>query len=245
MSDLHGLSGAYAVDGLDDLERARFERHLAECQDCRDEVAGLVEATALLAEETALAPPPELRDRVLAEVATVRPLPPIVSNVTFSIGSTRAPRRRLVAGLAAAVVLAVAGVGVAAWHPWTDETSSSPTAAERVLAAPDAASETLTFPGGARAKLVRSASLHQAVIVTTAMPSAPGGDVYQLWYAQPDEGMVSAGLMPRKADQTVLLDGDAATATAVGITVEPTGGSDQPTSDPIALFDFTKLVPVA
>ena len=31
MSDLHGLSGAYAVDGLDDLERARFERHLAEC----------------------------------------------------------------------------------------------------------------------------------------------------------------------------------------------------------------------
>ncbi len=46
MSDLHGLSGAYAVDALDDLERARFERHLAECEDCRAEVASLVEAAS-------------------------------------------------------------------------------------------------------------------------------------------------------------------------------------------------------
>ena len=242
MSDLHGLSGAYAVDALDDLERARFERHLAECEDCRAEVASLVEAASLLTETTALTPPPELRDRVLAEVAMVRPLPPVVF---VEESRARAPRRRLVAGLAAAGVLAVAGVGVAAWHPWTDETSASPTAAERVLAAPDAASETLTFPGGARAKLVRSASLHQAVIVTTAMPAAPGDSVYQLWFAQPDDGMVSAGVMPAKADQTVLLQGDAATATAVGITVEPRGGSPEPTSDPIALFDFGKLVPVA
>lgn len=242
MSDLHGLSGAYAVDGLDDLERARFERHLAECEECRAEVAGLVEAAALLTETTTLAPPPELRDRVLAQVARVRPLPVVGAH---EASRTRAPRRRLLAGLAAAVVLAVAGAGVAAWHPWTDETSASPTAAERVLAAPDAASETLTFPGGARAKLVRSASLHQAVLVTTAMPAAPGDNVYQLWYAQPDDGMVSAGVMPAKADQTVLLIGDAATATAVGITVEPRGGSPEPTSDPIALFSFGTLVPVA
>jgi hypothetical protein len=44
--------------------------------------------------------------------------------------------------------------------------------------------------------------------------------------------------MPVKADQTVVLDGVAATATGAGITVEPAGGSDHPTSDPIALFDF-------
>ena len=62
--------------------------------------------------------------------------------------------------------------------------------------------------------------------------------VYQLWLQQPGEGMVSAGVMPVQADQTVLLTGDAATAEAVGITVEPEGGSEQPTSDPIALFDF-------
>ena len=48
--------------------------------------------------------------------------------------------------------------------------------------------------------------------------------------------MVPAGLMPGKADQTVLLSGDPGGATAVGITVEPVGGSDKPTSAPIALF---------
>ena len=55
---------------------------------------------------------------------------------------------------------------------------------------------------------------------------------------QPGRGMVSAGVMPIRADQTVLLTGDAATAAGAGITVEPEGGSTEPTSKPIALFDF-------
>ncbi len=70
------------------------------------------------------------------------------------------------------------------------------------------------------------------------MPAPPSGKVYQLWLAQPGKGMEDAGLMPVKADQTVVLEGDAATATAAGITVEPEGGSPAPTSEPIALFDF-------
>ena len=41
-------------------------------------------------------------------------------------------------------------------------------------------------------------------------------------------------------DQTVVLDGSAAEAVAVGITVEPEGGSEQPTTDPIAVFDLTE-----
>jgi anti-sigma factor RsiW len=39
MSDIHALSGAYAVDAVDDIERASFERHLASCPTCRAEVA--------------------------------------------------------------------------------------------------------------------------------------------------------------------------------------------------------------
>ena len=52
-NDIHALSGAYAVDALDDIERAGFERHLAECADCRAEVASLRETAALLAEDAA------------------------------------------------------------------------------------------------------------------------------------------------------------------------------------------------
>ena len=78
----------------------------------------------------------------------------------------------------------------------------------------------------------------KAVLVTEKMPPPPEGMVYQLWLDQPVSGMVSAGVMPVKEDQTVMLEGDAATAEAAGITIEPAGGSEHPTSEPIALFDF-------
>jgi hypothetical protein len=44
--------------------------------------------------------------------------------------------------------------------------------------------------------------------------------------------------MPAGADQVVVLDGDAAGATGAGITVEPPGGSAQPTTKPIAFVSF-------
>ena len=48
---------------------------------------------------------------------------------------------------------------------------------------------------------------------------------------------VAAGLM-EEGEQEVVLEGDPATAIGFGITVEPAGGSDQPTSDPVALIPF-------
>jgi anti-sigma-K factor RskA len=236
MSDLHALTGAYAVDALDDLERARFERHLADCADCQAEVQSLREATALLAEHTAVAPPPALRDRVLAEIATVRPLPPVVPP-TAAEDATARRRLSWLPLLVAASVFAVLGVGLALWQPWS---SAPPTlsAAERVLQAADAQSVSLTFDDGSQATLVRSVSEGRAVIKTSKMAPAPAGKVYELWLQHPDGRLTPAGLMPAKADQTVLLEGDASQVIGAGISVEPAGGSPQPTSDPIALFDL-------
>ncbi|WP_395658984.1 anti-sigma factor domain-containing protein [Nocardioides sp.] len=238
MNDVHALSGAYAVDALDDLERAAFERHLTQCAECRDEVASLREAASMIAETTTVTPPPELRDRVLAGISNVRPLPPEVPVV----GSEPARRHRRGLGLlvAAAAAVVLVGGGVVAWQqPWSDESSQTVlSATDRVLRADDAKSTSLDFPGGASATVTHSDSLHEAVLVTKDMPPPPAGRVYQLWLNQPGEGMVSAGLMPVESDQVVLLTGDAATATEAGITVEPAGGSTSPTSPPIALFDF-------
>ena len=240
MSDIHALVGAYAVDALDDLERAAFERHLADCPDCRAEVASLREAAGLIAETTATEPPPALRDRVLAGISTVRPEPPAVPPAVPPAAPARVVRRRrpsLLVAAAAAVVLL--GAGTVIWQqPWADETVQAPTAVEEVLAASDARSTTLDFPGGASATVTRSDSLGRAVIETHRMPAPPAGKVYQVWYDMPGEGMVSAGVMPVAEDQTMMLSGDAAVALAAGITVEPEGGSEEPTSEPIALFDF-------
>jgi anti-sigma-K factor RskA len=229
MSDIHALSGAYAVDALDDLERAQFERHLRDCESCSREVESLREASALLAETTAIAPSPALRDRVLAEIATVRPLPPVVA-----AEPDRPRRRRVVAFLAAAAAAVAIGSGAVVWQQLDGPDSR----VEQVLAADDAETLTQTFPGGATATVVRSKELDEAVIITEDMPAAPDGHSYALWL-QHDDQMVPAGIMPEGEDNTVLLSGDAATADGVGITVE-TAGEDhaEPEGDVVALFEF-------
>jgi anti-sigma-K factor RskA len=239
MSDIHALSGAYAVDALDELERAGFERHLAGCAACRAEVASLREATAAMADDVALTPPPELRAAVLGGIGRVRPLPPVVVGEHRAEGDENGgpvTRRRWFPALVAAAVLALVGVGAAVWQPWQDDTSTTPTVADRVLADPDAQTFTEELPNGATATIVRSAKEHRAVLVTEDMPAPPAGKVYQLWLQSPADEMISAGLMP--ADKTTaLLEGDADDAIGAGISVEPAGGSEQPT-EVVALFDF-------
>jgi anti-sigma-K factor RskA len=239
-SDIHALVGAYAVDALDDLERAAFERHLAECAACQQEVAGLQEAAGLLGALSTTAPPPSLRDRVLADITTVRPLPPAVEPPVVVTG-THAPggrsrfRPRLLVAAAAALIALGGAVTIA--QPWEDESSQTQlTAAERVAAAEDAETFTKTLDNGAEATLVRSRSLNEAVLVTNDMPDAPDGSVYELWLVHDDQ-MVPAGLMTG-GDHEIVLEGDPATANGFGITVEPDGGSDQPTSEPVTQIAF-------
>ena len=149
MTDVHALSGAYALDALDDIERAAFERHLAECAACRAEVASLRETAALIAETTAIEPPAALRSRVLAGIATVRPLPPVVPEPVVAETRTRPRRFRLAALAAAAAVIAVVSVGGAVWNQVSDDSSQTLTGADAVLSAADAKSTSLDFDGGA------------------------------------------------------------------------------------------------
>jgi hypothetical protein len=242
MSDIHALSGAYAVDALDDHERQLFEQHLDDCPACQVELAELRDAAALLPETTYVVPPPKLRDRVLADIATVRPLPPLPAQEStpapVDIRSARRRRRFPVGLAAAAAVLAVLGGGAVVTQPWDDDTSQVPTAADRVLAASDAKRISVDI-GGAKATLVRSVSEGRAVIQTEDMPPAPEGKLYELWLQRPEGNMVPAGLMPQEDSVTYVLVGDATDATAAGITIEPApNGSRVPTTKPIALFSF-------
>lgn len=248
MTDIHALSGAYAVDALDDLERAQFEKHLAECPTCRSEVDSLREAAAMMAETVIEEPPPALRDRVLADIATVRPLPPLVPEQPRSATPDsspepvrRRPARRWLPGLAAAAaVVTVLGVGAAVVQPWEDETSQAPpSAVDRIRAADDVQTYVQEFDDGSTATLYRSVSLNQAVIATSEMADAPDGRVYEVWL-QHDERMVAAGLMPDGPSNVVELVGDPATADGFGITLEADGGSTtgEPEGDVLAVVEF-------
>lgn len=234
-SDIHALSGAYAVDALDDIERARFERHLATCEACRSEVDSLRETAVLLAETTTAQPPAALRDRVLAEAATVRPLPPAVA----ATAGRPARRRRLPALVAAAAAVAALGAGGIAYTVVNDDSSSQNlSAVDRVLQAEDAERFSNTFPGGVEATLVRSRSQDGAVLIAEDLPAPPAGRAYALWL-QHDSVMVPAGMMTGDRATTVLLRGDAATADGAGVTLEQAGTEPRsPSDDVVALFEF-------
>jgi anti-sigma-K factor RskA len=258
---LHALSGAYVVDALDDDERATFEAHLPGCLDCQREVASLREATALLADESALAPPPALRSSVLAGIKNIRPLAPetgrhaAVENdaveepapVESSKGESAKvlpfrPRGSRIARMLVAAAAVVAIAGGAVYQPWNDGNAPSAnlSAVDQVLSAADAQKVSLSFKDGSNATVYRSMSKGKAVLLTDGMALPPDGKAYEVWLQDKTGTMIPAGMMKPQGDNKMLLEGDAAKATAVGITVEPQGGSKAPTTEPIALFDLGK-----
>jgi anti-sigma-K factor RskA len=222
--DIHALSGAYAVGAVDDLERAQFERHLAECRECRAEVASLREAAALLPETTAQAAPAALRDAVLGSIETVRPLPPVV---VAAAERGRSTRRRFLALAAAAVALIALGVaGATVVDLVGDDGPSSTSVAQRVLDAPDATTYSARLDGGDRLEVVYSADLDQAVIQASGLDPLPDGQVYQLWLDQDDE-MVPAGFLDDPTAPAVL-HGDVSDAASANITIEDAEGAQEP-----------------
>lgn len=241
-NDIHALSGAYAVDALDDRERTEFEHHLAGCETCREEVDSLQESLVSLASLTEATPPPALRDRLMAEIATVRPLPPEVPARVADLDARRSsrragrPRRTWLAAAGIAAAVGVLGTGLAVTQPWEEDSSEVRlTAVERVMRADDAQSFSAALAGGGSVRVYRSVAQDRAAVVLDELPPLPSSKVYEMWLQDERGAMVPAGLVPAGRGGSMVLEGTAATAQAVGITVEPSGGSHQPTTDPLAV----------
>ena len=249
-AELHTLTGAYALHALSDRESEEFARHLAACAACAQEVRELQETAARLALAAAETPSAEFRARVMAAVPEVRQLPPLVpadDGPSRSSGSAawrrwrrRMPRLALAACLAAAV--AAGGIAVNAEHQVQRERTrsaqaqSEAAALSALLAAPDATFRTGQVKGGGSSTVVSSASLRQTAFVYQGLSPLPSHKVYQLWYSKGGR-MVPAGLVPTgTADGATMLVGTPHGAAGVGVTVEPAGGSSQPTSAPVLLL---------
>jgi len=75
MSELHETAGSYALNALDSAELVEFEAHLATCPVCQSEVAELCETAAQLSLLSLAAPPPSLRDTILAAIQDTAQIP--------------------------------------------------------------------------------------------------------------------------------------------------------------------------
>ena len=247
--DIHTLSGAYALGALDADEAAAFEGHLESCASCRDEVRSFTEAASSLADVVATPAPERLRASVLAGIGEVRPLPPLVPvdpdphATSPDDDDELAARRRERSGrpsrwlAVAAAVLAVVALG-AVWRTvaltaQVDSITASAAEVSSVITAPDAATVTGSVSTGGRAAVVTSKERGQAVLVADGLAPAPPGQTYQIWFLDSSGAATSAGFVPAGDHSAVLLEGDPSKAAAVGVTLEPSGGSAQPTTKPV------------
>ncbi len=237
--EVHAISGAYALDAVSDLERRAFERHFSSCESCADELRGFRLTTARLAAISATEPPAELRQRVLAAAATTaQDRPTHAAKISGEPPANRTVRWLSVA--AAVLLMTTAALGVSTYSnaQRADELAATATAVATVLTAPDAETVHGTVSGGGTGSVVVSREQGQAVFVTTGLEQPPSGKTYQLW-AIGDEGAESRGLLTPGAEGTA---GDVVPwpedATTFGMTVEPAGGSAQPTTDPVLLLEL-------
>ncbi|GAA4143783.1 anti-sigma factor [Leifsonia shinshuensis] len=141
----------------------------------------------------------------------------------------------ILASAAAAVVLFVAGTFVGVALSGSDSYQQQQSAALAALnAAPDTQRSSAAINGGGTATLVWSAQLGRSALVATDLPKLAGGKTYELWYIR-DGAATPAGTMDSSGHIATwrVLSGTMAPGDTVGLTVEPAGGSKQPTTKPI------------
>jgi len=244
--DEHTLAGAYAMDAISPADRDRFERHLAGCQECTEEIASLREATARLGAATAVTPPAGLKERVLAAAAMTRQQAPDAAAADSPARARMRPgpwlrslawpgRLAVAAGaVAAAAVLASAvGFGVANGHmrQQLDQAQASSQQIAAVLTAQDAVMMNGAVTGGGTAAIVMSRSRDALVFTAEGLRALPSSRGYELWLIGPSGdrpvGMLPAGShgMTGPVIAAGLRAGD-----HLALTAEPGGGTAQPTA---------------
>lgn len=231
--DLHTLAGAYALNALSGDDLRRFEEHMTHCDSCRQEVRGLSETTAVLGTAAARTPPADLRRRVLEQISRTRQLAPQPAPELSPHSWWRRWGLGVTLAACMALVLAVGGI---AWdqNRQLQEHRETERQVAEVLAAPDAEWRHTSPEEGVNVTVVAAPSEERVVFNAHGLEQLDNED-YQLWLTEADETAHSAGLLEVASDGLVepMVAEPLAEMDAVALTVEPQGGSAEPTSEPM------------
>ncbi|MEP7344589.1 MAG: anti-sigma factor [Gemmatimonadaceae bacterium] len=262
---------AYVLGALEEEERATFELALNDSPDLQREVAELREVAGLLALAVRpVAPPPELRERIVSDARAVRPIAPRLAEaqrrepppVTLRTSAEPDPRRIWNASkIVGWLVVAASLVGVAVMQNRFRERASAARALTRantdlraqlaardsllnVLVGPDVETVRMASAGSPpSARIFWNRSAQQVVFVAFSLPNAPAGRTYQLWGIAKGKAPVSLGTFNTNAagEGRVTVKVPDGLQIAVGaVTEEPEGGSPQPTTTPILAGTFAE-----
>jgi anti-sigma-K factor RskA len=228
---LRDEAAAWVLGALDNTEAAEFVRRMEASPEVRKEVGELQEAAdALPFSVPPVGPPPELRDRIMAVVESEAEL--LHATGARADRPYRAARtpwwRSLLRPLpvaATACVLLLAGVAAGLLIGGGGSESARTVAAQ------------VTGGGTANASAQVEIDDDHAELVVDGMQSPGAGRVYQVWYVQ--EGQtdpVPAGALfdvDSAGQGAAALPGGVDDVKSVLVSVEPAGGSEKPTTQPV------------
>jgi anti-sigma-K factor RskA len=221
-------AAAYVLGAMAVAEREEFEAHLSTCEICREEVDELQPAAdALPMASPLMVPPPELKNRIMAEVEREAELLGAAGAGADRPERTRRERRGWLSGwrlAPVAAVLIIAGVLVGAALSGSDS---------RTIAA------NVEMEGA-------SAELHvagdQAMIVAENLPAPPEGRVYEVWLMPEDSDVpepTNVLFMPRGDGSAEAAIPSVDGVSQVLVTDEPHGGADEPSGDLLLSADLS------
>jgi anti-sigma-K factor RskA len=242
---LRELLALEAVGALSEAERAELDVAIEDRPDLRDELESLRAAALTMADAVREPPPPGVRGRVLDAITTVpqepalsapapaaSPVAPAPEPVAPVVPITAARRHRWRWG-AAAVAAAAVAIGVMLVSPFAGDD-----AGDHIADVLDNPSRTIELTGELSGlRLVYSEAVGSTVLEGVGVTAPAGDEVLELWRV--------AGTVPepvvrefRPEDDgsvAVLMEGLDPGDDVFAVTVEPVGGSDQPTSEPVAV----------
>jgi hypothetical protein len=167
-----GLLGPYVLRDLTANEKNELENHLEGCPACRNELENIRRTHEILRKEAATVPPPELKDRVLAQA-------------TGEISErSRSRWRLLVPATAALLVVAVFGVGLLL--AFLDDSSAGLPLTATALA-PEASGVVRGEPAGENIRIE---------LEVRGLPELGEDEYYEMWYYTENEeggGRISCG----------------------------------------------------
>lgn len=261
LHDLSELAAGYAFGILTPEETADYEALLAGSPEARDLAASFDSTSGILGlDAPPVSPSPQLKSNIMSMIAAtpqhaapatdsvidIAALPAVGSSVASSGGARPGPSARkakarwsitpmrVLASAAAAAVLFAAGT-VVGLNVNGNNTSELQQASElaQINSAPDAQRASAAVTGGGTATLVWSDTIGKSAILINDLSKLPSDETYELWYIRDDVAYPAGTMDASTATTWRVLDGSKSAGDTIGVTVEPRGGSEQPTTTPV------------
>jgi anti-sigma-K factor RskA len=252
----------YALDALNDEERELVESYLAEHPEAREQMNDLHSGVSALPYGIPpVEPPRHVKESLMRRVNA-----DAQARVHSSVQTAPEPTRRLpwfenlfrVVSLGAAVAAIIWVIGlnrqvshlqneIAGLH---DTLAAQSNSLEQIIAnlpkSPPSNVITISLKGTdvqphAHGQLIADPKEQSAVLIVAGLPRLEANKTYQVWLIDGDKP-VSAGLLTvdENGQGVVIVTSDEAISTfkSLGISVEPEGGSPQPTGEIVVLSDL-------